>query len=196
MQKVRTRESAGLTQDWSHGEDQAWLALLKSISAGDRDALASLYTRFQRPLFRYLCQLTPDRGLAEEILQDTFVAIWKSAASFEERSSVRTWIFGIARRQAHNTLRKHNIQLAGEEALNDIPDPEPSLEDQVLSHVDLEELAEAISTLAPIYKEVLVLNFVHGLPYGEIAEIAGVPEGTVKSRLSNARRMLRELLRP
>ena len=83
--------------------------LLKHIADGDRQALADLYSRFQRPLFSYLLQLTPDYGLAEELLQDTFIAIWKSAQSFEGRSSVPTWIFSIARRQAHNTLRQRKL---------------------------------------------------------------------------------------
>ncbi len=187
-------KSTTLNERWSSDEQQTWLTLIERIGTGDRDALADLYTSFQRPLFRYLCQLTPDRGLAEEILQDTFVAIWKSAASFEKRSSVRTWIFGVARRQAHNTLRRHSLQLDGDEALENIVDPEPSLEEQVLSRVDFEDLVAGIKALAPIYREVLVLNFVHGLPYAEIAQIIGIPEGTVKSRLSNARRALRELL--
>ncbi len=77
--------------------------LLKDIAGGDRQALSELYARYQRPLFNYLLQLTPDYGLAEELLQDTLVAVWKSACSFEERSSVQTWLIGIARRQAHNT---------------------------------------------------------------------------------------------
>jgi DNA-directed RNA polymerase specialized sigma24 family protein len=59
-----------------------------------------------------LLQLTPDYGLAEELLQDTLVAVWKSARSFEGRSSVLTWLIGIARRQAHNTLRQRKIPLA------------------------------------------------------------------------------------
>lgn len=60
--------------------------LLRQIAAGDRHALAELYERYQRPLFSYLLQLTPDYGIAEELLQDTLVAVWKSAHSFEGRS--------------------------------------------------------------------------------------------------------------
>src|SRR5215472_10348028 len=91
--------------------------LVKRIGAGDRQALSELYTRYQRLLFNYLLQLTPDFGLAEELLQDTLVAVWKSACSFEGRSSVRTWLIGIARRQAHNTLRQHKIFLGNETEL-------------------------------------------------------------------------------
>ena len=194
MQGIRITERVPLNEGWSQDEQQTWLALLARIGAGDRDALADLYARFQRPLFRYLCQLTPDRGLAEEILQDTFVAVWKSAGKFEGRSSVRTWVFGVARRQAHNTLRRRGVPLADEDALAEAADPGPAVEDRVIGHAAAEELARAVGSLAPIHREVLVLSFVHGLPYHEIAQIVGVPEGTVKSRLSNAKRALRELL--
>src|SRR5215467_2765549 len=86
--------------------------LLKRIAGGDRQALTELYSRYQRLLFNYLLQLTPDYGLAEELLQDTLVAVWKSACRFEGRSSVQTWLIGIARRQAHNTLRQKRLPLA------------------------------------------------------------------------------------
>src|SRR5579883_2450168 len=83
--------------------------LIGRIARGDRQALSELYERYQRSLFSYLLQLTPDYGLAEELLQDTLVAVWKSARSFEGRSSVLTWLIGIARRQAHNTLRQRKL---------------------------------------------------------------------------------------
>src|SRR5690606_10837606 len=98
-------------------EPETDAALLARIAAEDRRAVAELYARHQRPLFRYLSQLTADHGLAEEILQDTIVAVWQSASTFEGRSAVRTWLFSIARRQAHNVLRRRGLPLAGEDAL-------------------------------------------------------------------------------
>jgi RNA polymerase sigma-70 factor (ECF subfamily) len=168
--------------------------LLKQIADGDRLALADLYGRFQRPLFSYLLQLTPDFGLAEELLQDTFVAIWKSAHSFEGRSSVPTWIFSIARRQAHNTLRQHKLPLANEAELEGLVSTEPEPEDLTLAFVQRDELVEKFNQLAPIHREVLVLTFVQEFSYQETANILEVPVGTVKSRLSNAKRLLRNLL--
>ncbi|HEY8885567.1 MAG TPA: RNA polymerase sigma factor [Chloroflexota bacterium] len=170
--------------------------ILDRIATGDRNALAELYSRYQAPLFRYLLQLTSDRGLAEEILQDTLVAVWKSAAAFEGRSSVQSWLIGIARRQAHNTLRRQTLPRAdvGELALLPAADPDPA--DAALAQADREELSRAMQQLVSAHREVLTLTFVQGFSYREIAHIVGVPEGTVKSRLSNAKRALRALLRP
>src|SRR5260370_15743599 len=91
--------------------------LIRRIARGERQALSELYVRYQRPLFNYLLQLTPDYGLAEELLQDTLIAVWKSARSFEGRSSVLTWLIGIARRQAHHNPRQRKLPLAHERDL-------------------------------------------------------------------------------
>jgi RNA polymerase sigma factor (sigma-70 family) len=171
------------------GEVEA--ALIARIAGRDRSALEALYGRYQRPLFRYLCQLTPDRGLAEEILQDTLLAVWQSAAAFQRRSSPRAWLFGVARRQAHNTLRRRGIPPAGDAQVGDVPDQERGPEAQALAAADRETLAAAIERLSPLHREALALAFVEGLAYAEIAALLEIPEGTVKSRLSNARRALR-----
>ena len=168
--------------------------LVKRIATGDRQALAELYVRYQRPLFHYLLQLTPDYGLAEELLQDTLVAVWKSAQSFADRSSVLTWLFGIARRQAHNTLRQHKISLVDVVALEGMAATEPEPEEYTLANIARDELLAAFQQLGPVHREVLVLILVQDLSYEETATILAVPVGTVKSRLSNARKSLRALL--
>ena len=168
--------------------------LLRQIADGDRQALAELYERYQRTLFGYLRQLTPDYGLAEELLQDTLVAVWKSAQSFEGRSSVQTWLIGIARRQAHNTLRQRKLLFVDESELEGLVSTDIEPEDCIFASVARDELVEAFKQLAPAYREVLALIFVEELTYQETARILDVPLGTVKSRLSNARRVLRILL--
>ncbi len=169
--------------------------IVARIAQGDRQALAELYGRYQRLLFKYLLQLTPDHGLAEELLQDTLVAVWKSAGSFEGRSKVRTWLVGIARRQAHNTLRQRALPLADMAELEHLPASDPEPEDFTLANATRAELVAAFNQLAPVHREVLALTLVQGFSYQETATILGIPTGTVKSRLSNAKRMLRTLLK-
>ena len=168
--------------------------LIERIARGDRQALSELYTRYQRSLFSYLLQLTPDYGLAEELLQDTLVAVWKSARSFEGRSSVLTWLIGIARRQAHNTLRQRKLPLADESEMEGLAATEPEPEAFTLASIARNELAQAFRQLAPLHREVLVLVFVYELSYQETSAILDVPVGTVKSRICNARRALRAAL--
>lgn len=168
--------------------------LIARIAIGDRDALTRLYQRHGASLFGYLTRLADDRAVAEEILQDTLVAVWNGAGSFEGRSSAVTWLVGIARRQAHNTLRRRTLPRADVAELEVLPAPDPEPEDAAIAKADREEIAAAMARLAPVHREALVLSFVHGLSYNEMARSVGVPEGTIKSRLSNAKRALRALL--
>jgi RNA polymerase sigma-70 factor (ECF subfamily) len=168
--------------------------IVQRVARGDRQALAELYGRYQRPLFQYLLQLTPDYGLAEEMLQDTLVAVWKSARSFEGRSSVLTWLIGIARRQAHNTLRRHKLPVVDESALLELPATDPDPEEFTLASIERDELVAAFRQLAPVHREILTLTFVQEFSYQEMALALGVPLGTVKSRLSHAKKALRVLL--
>ncbi|MEO8972906.1 MAG: sigma-70 family RNA polymerase sigma factor [Ktedonobacteraceae bacterium] len=168
--------------------------ILKRIASGDREALAELYARYQQHIFRYLLQLTPDYGLAEEMLQDTFVAVWKSASTFEGRSTVRTWLISITRRQAHNTLRRHKLLTVDEADLEELATTEIEPEDFTLNSIARDELTVAFKQLAPVHREIIVLIFIEELSYPEAANVLGIPVGTVKSRLSNAKRTLRTLL--
>lgn len=168
--------------------------LLQRVGAGERDALTDLYLRYRQPLFNYLSRLTPDYALAEDLLQETFVAIWRSASQFEGRSSVSTWMFGIARRQAHNALRRRNLPVAdlAELETQTAPDPEP--DNALLAGAAREDLLAAISRLSLIHREALALAFGQELSVQEIAATLGIPVGTVKSRLRDAKRALRALL--
>lgn len=170
--------------------------LIARVAAGDRAALAALYEEHRRPLFAYLLALTADRGQAEEILQDTLLAVWRDADAFRGRSRLRTWLLGIARRQAHNTLRRGGRlgPIAGEEAFPSLAAADPDPADVAIARATAQEIDAALARLAPLHREALVLAFVHDLSYQEMALVLDVPLDTVKSRLSNAKRALRPLL--
>jgi RNA polymerase sigma-70 factor (ECF subfamily) len=168
--------------------------LLARTGAGDRQALTELYTRYRGAVFAYLLRLTPDQHLAEDLLQETFVAAWKSAASFAGRSTVKTWLIGVAHRQAHNVLRRRPEPLAGEEELAQLVAADPQPEDAALAQASYEELLTAIARLSLAHRETLALAFGQEMPAAEIAEALGVPVGTVRSRLRDAKRLLRAAL--
>lgn len=178
----------------SEGEPVDEGCLIERIARGDQDALADLYARLGPPLFRYLTQLVEDRGLAEEVLQDTLVVVWQSASRFEARSTPRTWLYGIARRQAHNRTRRKALPRADVSELELTPADDVEPEEALLANVEREELARAVSRLTAAHREILALVFDSGLSYIETATLLGIPEGTVKSRLNNAKRALREIL--
>jgi RNA polymerase sigma-70 factor (ECF subfamily) len=165
------------------------------MAAGDRAALAELYASYERPLLAYLRLLTRDAGLAEELLQDTLLAAWHGAGGYAGQASVRGWLFGIARRRAHDSLRRRSLRLVDGAELETVASSEPDPEAMTLARAGQDALVAAIERLAPIHREALVLTFVHELSYQDLAEVLGIPIGTVKSRLSNARQALRAQLR-
>lgn len=168
--------------------------LIARIASGDREALTALYHRERQPLFAYLLHRIGDVGIAEEVLQDTFVAVWKSAGSFAGRSNARTWLIGIARRQAHNALRRRALPRANIAAAEHLPGTLSEPEERAIATAMRAEVVAAMTHLSPDHREALVLAFAHDLSYQEMANVLGIPVGTVKSRLNGAKRALKELL--
>jgi RNA polymerase sigma-70 factor (ECF subfamily) len=171
--------------------------LLARIEGGDRDAFATLYRRYHRPLFAYLVRLTGRRGLSEELVDDVLLVVWRRAGSFAGRSKPSSWIFGIAHRKGMKGLEKLRRRPPGA-ALDDVP--EPAADDSPSRTQDRRELAgvmaRALAALPADQRAVVVLTYHHGLAYPQIAEVVGCPVGTVKSRMFHARRKLAGLLPP
>jgi len=161
--------------------------LLSRVAAHDEAAFRRLYERYADRVFRYALTLLRNRHLAEEVVQETMVAVWQGAGSFKGGSRVSTWIFGIARNQAHALLRREERGAREAEEPLVLPDPAEGVHrrDRVLA---------ALEGLPPEQQEVVVLAFYEGLSYREIGRMLGVPEGTVKSRMHFAKRKLREVL--
>lgn len=183
-------ESSSVTDKAADADTQ----LILRVVGGDQQALADLFLLYRLPLFHYLLQFTTDHGLAEELLQDVFVAVWRNAGTFEGRSPVKAWLFGIARRRACKTLRRRELAFTDLAELETMPAHNPEPEAALLARMEHAGLLEAIAHMTVVHREVLLLIFVHGFSYQEVADILEVPVGTVKSRLSNARRSLRKLL--
>lgn len=160
--------------------------VLTRVADGDASALTELYERYARPLFAFIYRLAGDRGTAEEILQDTLLAVWRSASTYQGRSSVSTWLFGVARRQAHNRLRGVPPPPAAEPS--DRADPLPGPEELAVGD---DRVRAALARLPLAQREVVVLSFLNDLSHREIAEVLEIPVGTVKSRLHHARATLR-----
>lgn len=186
-------EEEAVTIDPAAGRDDAEALLLQRIAGGDRLALGELYSRYARQLFAFLGRLAPDAATTEELVQDTLLAVWRSAASFQRRSTARTWIYAVARRQAHNRLRRLTLTLVELDQAPALVDAAGGPEEQALATADRERLAGLLARLSVVHREALVLFFIDELTHAEMAEILDVPVGTVKSRLSNGRAALARL---
>ena len=168
--------------------------LLRRISRGDEDAMAAFYREHGKVVLAQVVLVTGERVLAEEIVQDTMLAVWRGAASFRGESSVRSWVIAIARRQTRDRLRRRRLRVVDDAFLADQPGSNPGPEVMALDRAELAEVKGAIQRLAPAHRELLGLVFGSGLSLPEVAGVLRIPAGTVKSRLSAARTALNRIL--
>jgi RNA polymerase sigma-70 factor, ECF subfamily len=169
-------------------------ALLGRIGRGDEDAMASFYREHGRVVLAQVLLVTGERVLAEEIVQDTMLAVWRGAGSFRGESSVRSWVIAIARRQTRDRLRGRRLRVVDDAFMADQPGSAPGPEVTALDRAELAEVKGAIRELALPHREVLGLAFGSGLSLPEVADVLEIPVGTVKSRLAAARTALSRIL--
>lgn len=163
--------------------------LLQQIGAGDKQALAALYQAYERPVYKFIVSRLNDPHEAADILHDVFMDIWRVAGSFEGRSQVKTWIFGIAYRKVIDVHRKR----ARVTITDEVPEPDDLQDAADASYGAKQEAAHlryCVGTLSDDHRAAISLAFYEDMTCAEISEIAGVPEGTIKSRLHHAKKLL------
>jgi RNA polymerase sigma-70 factor (ECF subfamily) len=170
-------------------------SLISRVAGGDIEAFKTLHQIYQKRLFAYSMKMLDDAGTAEELCNDVMLDVWRQAGQFKGKSKLSSWIFGIARYKALNTLRRKDrrINVALEQAATTAdarPDPEKAAERRDTR----EKLEAALGTLSPEHREVIELTFYHEFSYEEIARIMKCPVGTVKTRMFYARQKLRAWL--
>jgi RNA polymerase sigma-70 factor, ECF subfamily len=168
--------------------------LLRRIARGDEDAMAAFYREHGQVVLAQVLLVTGERVLAEEIVQDTMLAVWRGAGSFRGESSARSWVIAIARRQTRDRLRSRRLRVVDDAFLADQPGSDPGPEVMALDRAELAEVMAAIRELAASHREVLGLVFGSGLSLPEVAGVLEIPVGTVKSRLFAARTALSRTL--
>jgi RNA polymerase sigma-70 factor, ECF subfamily len=157
-------------------------ALVARLAAGDREeALAALYDLYGRRLYALGVHLLHDCGLAEDLVQETFVRLWRSADRYDpRRSSVRTFVYTLARRAAVDLWRRSSREPA---TAADGLDPEDGVGGAAFDDVMLRlDVGEALEALTPAHREVLELQYHGDLTSRQVAERLGIPLGTVKTR--------------
>jgi RNA polymerase sigma-70 factor (ECF subfamily) len=169
-------------------------SLVARLQAKDEGALEEIYAQYGRGLFSYANTITNDPELAADVLQNALLAAWRGADAFRGGSSLRTWLFGITRRQALKSIRRTHPEFVDADELIGHPAPDPEPEELALAAAQRDDVATLLARLSPVHREILSLIFFHELAYEEAATVLGVPIGTVKSRLSNAKRASRALL--
>src|SRR5205807_3667040 len=167
--------------------------LLAAFQQGDVGAFEALLRRHRAPLFTFLLRMLGDRERAEDLAQETFLRIVKGAAAWEQRARFSTWLYTIARNLCVDQSRRDRFRRTGSLDAQG-PDEEPAMVDSVPGHeIDPARgaesarlrpvLAKALAGLPAEQREVFLLREQAGVPFKEIAELTGVNENTVKSRM-------------
>lgn len=168
--------------------------LIRSAQGGDRSAFATLIERYWDGLYRWLCRLTRDAAIAEDLVQETFLKAYAALRSFQAGSNLRAWLFRIAHNNFVNQKRliRRNRQSLAAEIAEDRYNPVTA----ALSRETLARIADAISRLPSDFRGALLLRVEEGLSFREIGEILGITEETARWRVFKARQKLMTVLAP
>jgi RNA polymerase sigma-70 factor (ECF subfamily) len=177
----------------SHGTSDE--ALISAIAAGDRPAMHVLYVRHSVRIYRFVLRLTNNSSLAEDIVSEVFVDVWRGARGFKAKSQVSTWLLAIARNKALSAMRARLDEQLDDEMATGVADHADDAE-MIANKRDRSAIVKhCLSKLSPLHREVLDLVYYHEKSVDEIAQIVGAPANTVKTRMFYARKRMGNLLK-
>ena len=169
--------------------------LLESIADGNRTAMHILYSRHYLRIYRFILRIARDATVAEDLVSQVFLDVWRSAGQFEGRSQVSTWLLSIARFKALTSLRQRRFEDIDQDDVREIADeadtPEASLDRSTTRAI----LRACVAKLSPAHREIINLVYYHEKSVEEVGEIIGIPQSTVKTRMFYARKQLAALLK-
>jgi RNA polymerase sigma-70 factor, ECF subfamily len=180
---------------WNFSKPEADASFLLLIAQGDSRAMHMLFARHKTRIYRYALRLTRDDALAQDLVSEVFLAVWRQSARFEGRSQVSTWLLAIAGNLAASALKRRPLESLDQGVADSIPD---LADDPEVATGKLQEksfLATCLDKLSPPHREIIDLIYYHDKSVTEVAEIIGVPRSTVKTRMFYARNEIAGLLK-
>lgn len=168
--------------------------LILRVAKGDRLAFRTLYARHNVRVFRFILRFIKDEGQAEDLIGEVFLDVWRQADRFEGRSSVSTWILGMARFKALSSLRKTTEAELDDDQAAAIADDADTPETVSQKLDKAKAIRRCIDQLSPEHREIVDLVYYQEKSISEVAEIVGIPENTVRTRMFYARKRLQELM--
>ena len=175
-------------------------ALLAQVARGDSDALEALYDRHAPTVLAISLKVIGDRAAAEDVLQETFWRVWRSARTFEpQRGSFTSWLFRIARNLAIDAFRRRNVRpmeiISAEDPdslLDQVSDPDMNVAEQAQSAIENRRVRSALANLPRVQRQVIEMAYFFGMTRQEIAEMTGEALGTIHTRARLGLQKLRE----
>jgi RNA polymerase sigma-70 factor (ECF subfamily) len=171
--------------------------LLRRVAEGDESAVEALYERYGRACFALARRILGDQQLAEDVVQQVFLALWQGSGYDRSRGAVSTWLLSVTHHKAVDSVRRESTRrkrLAGEQVLLETAAAGPGPDEEAWALLRAERTRDGLRGLPAEQREVLLLAYYGGYTQREIAEMTGLPLGTVKSRTLTAMRKLRDVL--
>ena len=169
--------------------------LIGRIATGDRLAMQVLFARHHVRVYRFVLRLVRDESVAEDLISEVFLDVWRQAGRFEGRSQVSTWLLAIARFKALSALRRRPDEELDDETAEAIEDPSDDPEVALEKKDKSAAIRKCLEKLSAEHREIIDLVYYHEKSVEEVAQIVGIPENTVKTRMFYARKRLAELLK-
>lgn len=169
-------------------------SLLTQVASGDERAFETLYGWYAAAVRAFVRMRVSDAGAAEEICAGVWLGCWRSAKAFRGDAKVLSWLLAIAKRQIYMRVRRVRPSVTALDDAPEMSDGGPGPETSALSEAEVDDLTAMLRRLSDELVETATLAWLHDLPYRQIADLLEVPEGTVKPRISRARRLLRAQL--
>src|SRR5262247_885964 len=176
-------------------QDTSDETLIELIADGDKRALQVLYARHNVRVYRFVLRLTGNQSLAEDLVSEVFLDVWRQAEGFESKSQVSTWLLAIARYKALSALRRRTDEHLDDQMAATIEDTADSPETVVDTKDRNTVVQKCLRQLSPAHREVIDLVYYHEKSVDEVAKIVGVPAATVKTRMFYARSKMADLLK-
>jgi len=176
-------------------QDSSDEALIGLIAEGDKRAMQVLYARHNVRVYRFILRMTANQSLAEDLVSEVFLDVWRQAENFESKSQVSTWLLAIARYKALSALRRRHDEHLDDEMAASIEDTADNPESAVGIKDRNSIVQKCLTQLSSAHREVIDLVYYHEKSVDEVAQIVGVPPATVKTRMFYARKKLAELVK-
>ncbi|SEO96205.1 sigma-70 family RNA polymerase sigma factor [Trujillonella endophytica] len=180
------------------GDDAGDARLVERLRAGDRSAVDDLYERFSRPAFALARRVLADDGLAEDVLQDAFLAVWRDPGAYDgTRGGFASWFLAMVHHKAVDAVRREESQRrrrarAEDEVLLAVPTATADVEDDAWARILAGQVRDAMQALPDAQREALTLAYYGGYTQREVAALTRAPLGTVKTRMLAGMRRLRQ----
>jgi RNA polymerase sigma-70 factor, ECF subfamily len=195
MQQTQALTAASARRPaWNVARETPDTELMQAVGQGDKQAMQVLFARHNVRIYRFALRFVNDEAMAEDLVSEVFLEVWRQAQKFEARCQVSTWLLAIARNKALSVLRRKSTEEMDDDVAEFVEDTSDNPEVVMQKRQRTEIMLACIKQLSPAHREIIDLVYYHEKTIEEVAKIIDIPLNTVKTRMFYARKRIAELM--